>query len=40
MTSARRRAIFRRLQEANPHPTTELLNDSPFRKPQPVGKLV
>lgn len=30
MTPARRRAIFRRLQEANPHPTTELLNDSPF----------
>jgi endonuclease-3 len=30
MTPARRRAIFRRLEEANPHPTTELLNDSPF----------
>src|SRR5580692_11257315 len=30
MQPARRRAIFRRLQEANPHPTTELLNDSPF----------
>jgi endonuclease III len=30
MTPARRRAIFKRLQEANPHPTTELLNDSPF----------
>ena len=30
MTPARRRAIFRRLQEANPHPTTELLNESPF----------
>src|ERR1700760_3574063 len=30
MTPGRRRAIFRRLQEANPHPTTELLNDSPF----------
>ena len=28
MTPARRHAIFRRLQEANPHPTTELLNDS------------
>src|SRR5262249_59451132 len=24
------RAIYRRLQAANPHPTTELLNDSPF----------
>jgi len=30
MTPARRRAIFKRLQEANPHPTTELLNDTPF----------
>ena len=30
MNPARRRAIFRRLQAANPHPTTELLNDSPF----------
>jgi endonuclease-3 len=30
MTPARRRAIFSRLQKANPHPTTELLNDSPF----------
>ncbi len=30
MTPARRRALFGRLQQANPHPTTELLNDSPF----------
>src|ERR1700760_4887653 len=30
MTPGRRRAIFRRLQAANPHPTTELLHDSPF----------
>jgi endonuclease-3 len=30
MQPARRRAIFRRLQAANPHPTTELLHDSPF----------
>jgi endonuclease III len=30
MNPARRRAIFRRLQVANPQPTTELLNDSPF----------
>src|ERR1700748_2797827 len=30
MNPARRRAIFRRLQEANPSPTTELLHDSPF----------
>jgi endonuclease III len=30
MNPARRRAIFRRLQAANPHPTTELLNDTPF----------
>jgi endonuclease-3 len=30
MNPARRRAIFRRLQAANPHPTTELLNETPF----------
>jgi endonuclease-3 len=30
MTPARRRAIFERLQAANPHPTTELLYKSPF----------
>ncbi|HUI62497.1 MAG TPA: endonuclease III [Steroidobacteraceae bacterium] len=30
MSPARRRAIFRRLQAANPHPTTELLHASPF----------
>jgi endonuclease III len=30
MQPARRRAIFRRLQAANPHPTTELLFDTPF----------
>jgi endonuclease III len=30
MQLARRRAIFRRLQAANPHPTTELLFSSPF----------
>jgi endonuclease III len=30
MTPARRRAIFRRLQAANPSPTTELLHQSPF----------
>src|ERR1700683_5076027 len=30
MQPARRRAIFRRLQAANPRPTTELLFDSPF----------
>src|SRR5712675_921588 len=30
MNPARRRAIFRRLQAANPSPTTELLNDTPF----------
>jgi endonuclease III len=30
MQPARRRAIFRRLQAANPHPTTELLSSSPF----------
>jgi endonuclease-3 len=30
MQLARRRAIFRRLQAANPHPTTELLHSSPF----------
>lgn len=30
MNPARVRAIFRRLQAANPHPTTELLNDTPF----------
>src|ERR1700755_397116 len=30
MTPARRRPTFKSLQEANPHPTTELLNDSPF----------
>jgi endonuclease-3 len=30
LNPARRRAIFRRLQAANPHPTTELLNDTPF----------
>jgi endonuclease III len=30
MNPARRRAIFRRLQAANPSPTTELLHDSPF----------
>jgi endonuclease-3 len=30
MQPARRRAIFRRLQAANPRPTTELLHSSPF----------
>lgn len=30
MHAATRRAIFRRLREANPAPTTELLHDSPF----------
>jgi endonuclease-3 len=30
MNPARRRAIFRRLQEANPEPATELLYDTPF----------
>ena len=30
MNPARRRAIFRRLQEANPTPTTELLHETPF----------
>jgi endonuclease-3 len=30
MKPARRRAIFRRLQAANPRPTTELLHSSPF----------
>src|SRR5476651_2171733 len=30
MQPARRRAIFRRLQAANPQPTTELLYSSPF----------
>ena len=30
MQPARRRAIFRRLQAANPSPTTELLHSSPF----------
>lgn len=30
MNPARRRAIFRRLQAANPSPTTELLHESPF----------
>jgi endonuclease III len=30
MNPARRRAIFRRLQEANPSPTTELLHETPF----------
>jgi endonuclease-3 len=30
MNPARRRAIFRRLQAANPAPTTELLHDTPF----------
>jgi endonuclease-3 len=30
MQPARRRAIFRRLQAANPAPTTELLHSSPF----------
>ena len=30
MNPARRRAIFRRLQAANPHPTTELLHQTPF----------
>jgi endonuclease-3 len=30
MQPARRRAIFRRLQAANPRPTTELLYDTPF----------
>lgn len=30
MNPARRRAIFRRLRAANPSPTTELLNDTPF----------
>ena len=30
MNPARRKAIFRRLQEANPEPATELLYDTPF----------
>ena len=30
MNPARVRALFRRLQAANPHPTTELLNETPF----------
>jgi endonuclease-3 len=30
MNPARRRAIFRRLQAANPSPTTELLQETPF----------
>ena len=30
MTPARRRAIFRRLQQANPRPTTELEHSTPF----------
>jgi endonuclease-3 len=30
MNPARRRAIFRRFQAANPSPTTELLHDTPF----------
>ncbi len=30
MNPARRRAIFRRLQAANPAPTTELLHETPF----------
>jgi endonuclease-3 len=30
MNPARRRALFRRLQAANPTPTTELLHNSPF----------
>ncbi|HYM42349.1 MAG TPA: endonuclease III, partial [Steroidobacteraceae bacterium] len=30
MHAATRRAIFRRLRQANPAPTTELLHDSPF----------
>jgi endonuclease-3 len=30
MNPARRRAIFRRLQGANPSPTTELLHETPF----------
>src|ERR1700758_722743 len=30
MNPARRRAIFRRLQAANPSPTTELLHQTPF----------
>lgn len=30
MQPARRRAIFRRLQAANPRPTTELTHDTPF----------
>ena len=30
MHAATRRAIFRRLQAANPNPTTELLHESPF----------
>ncbi len=30
MNAARRRAIFRRLQAANPSPTTELLHETPF----------
>jgi endonuclease III len=30
MNPARRRAIFRRLQAANPSPTTELLHETPF----------
>jgi endonuclease-3 len=30
MHAATRTAIFRRLQAANPHPTTELLHDTPF----------
>jgi len=31
MNPAKRRAIFERLQAANPHPTTELEYDSPFQ---------
>ena len=30
MNPARVRTLFRRLKAANPHPTTELLNDTPF----------
>jgi endonuclease-3 len=30
MNPARVRALYRRLQAANPHPTTELLNETPF----------
>ncbi|MGO8098749.1 endonuclease III, partial [Rhizobium leguminosarum] len=30
MNAEKRREIFRRLQEDNPHPTTELLYNSPF----------